>query len=319
MLRWLVLCLIVATPAAADTWPTRPVRLIVPFAPGGSTDVGARALAVALSIRIGQQVVVENRGGAGGLIGSDMVAKAAPDGHTLLWGTTAVMAIARHVYTRIPYDPEADFTPVSLVMRSWQMILGSPKLEANTLAELIAAAKARPGAFNFASGGNGSATHLYAERLKFEAGIDMVHVPFRGSGAAHADLLSGAVHALFESMPAAIGQVRSGQMKALAVTGPQRSPLAPNVPTVIEAGVPGFVTSAWFAMFAPAKLPPPVLEKLLEQVQAAAQDPEFRSRIGDIGLDVVASSPAELATTVREESARAAAVVQRIGLKLDPT
>jgi tripartite-type tricarboxylate transporter receptor subunit TctC len=316
--RRALLALPLAAPALAQGWqPARPLRLLVPFAPGGSVDLAARLLAEPLGQRLGQSVVVENRTGAGGAIGADAVAKAAPDGLTLLWGSSGVLSIAAALRGRLPYDPARDFAPVSLVMRAWHGLLASPRLGPLDLPQVLAMARARPGSLNIASGGTGSATHLLAERLKLIAGIDMVHVPYRGSGAVYPDLATGLVQLVFESLPVALAQSRGDSARLIAVSAPTRTPLAPEVPTLVESGVPGFVTSAWFGVLVPAATPEAVRSALGTAIREVATEAEFRRRALDAGLEVVASSAAEFAELLATETRDWAEVGARTGLKLD--
>ena len=307
-----------ATPGLAQGWqPARPLRLVVPFAPGGSVDLAARLLAEPLAVRLGQSVVVENRTGAGGAIGADAVAKAPPDGLTLLWGSSGVLSIAAALRGRLPYDPAKDFAPVSLVMRAWHGLLASQRLGAVDLPQVIAMARARPGTLNIASGGTGSATHLLAERLKLAAGVDMVHVPYRGSGAVYPDLATGLVQLVFESLPVALAQSRGDGARLIAVSAPARTPLAPGVPTLVESGIPGFVTSAWFGVLTPVATPGPIRDALGEAIREVSSVPEFRRRALDAGLEVVASSAAEFQDLLTAETRDWAEVGARTGLKLD--
>jgi tripartite-type tricarboxylate transporter receptor subunit TctC len=317
MRRRALLALPFATPALAQDWPTRPLRLIVPFAPGGSVDLAARLLAEPLGARLGQSVVVENRSGAGGAIGAEAVAKSAPDGLTLLWGSSGVLSIATALRGRLPYDPARDFAPVSLVLRAWHGLLATPRLGALDLPAILAQARARPGALNIASGGTGSATHLLAERLKLVAGVDLVHVPYRGSGAVYPDLAAGLVHLVFESLPVALAQSRGDAARLVAVSAPDRTPLAPAVPTLVESGLAGFVTSAWFGLLVPAATPEPIRVRLLEAVRAVGAEPEFRRRAVEAGMEVVASDPGAFAELLATETRDWAEVGARTGLRLD--
>jgi tripartite-type tricarboxylate transporter receptor subunit TctC len=301
----------------ANAWPSRPVRLIVPFAPGGSVDAGARLLAEPLGQRLGQSVVVENRAGGGGIVGAEAAVRAPADGHTLLWGSSAVVSIAAALRRNISYSPLTDLAPVSLVMRAWHALLGSPTLDARTLPEAIAHARRQPGVFNIASGGTGSATHLLAERLKLAAGIDLVHVPYRGSGQIYPDLASGRVHFAFESLPVALAQVRAGTARLLGVTAPERTPFAPEAPTLVENGVTGFVTSAWFGVLVSSGTPAEIRPAIEAAVISASADADFRSRSANAGFEVVASSAAEFATLIQSEVTAWTEVGERTGIRLD--
>jgi tripartite-type tricarboxylate transporter receptor subunit TctC len=320
LLRRSLLALPFATQARAQApaWaPARPLRLVVPFAPGGSVDLAARLLAEPLALRLGQSVVVENRTGAGGAIGADAVAKAAPDGLTLLWGSSGVLSIAAALRGRLPYDPARDFAPVSLVLRAWHGLLASPRLGALDLRAVLALARARPGQLNIASGGTGSATHLLAERLKLVAGVDIVHVPYRGSGAVYPDLATGLVQLVFESLPVALAQSRGDGARLIGVTAPARTPLAPEVPTLEESGLAGFVTSAWFGVLVPVATPAPIRTALEAALRDVAQEPDFARRARDAGLEVVGSDAAEFAALLERETRDWAEVGARTGLRLD--
>ncbi|MFN7634092.1 MAG: Bug family tripartite tricarboxylate transporter substrate binding protein [Acetobacteraceae bacterium] len=303
--------------ARANPWPVRPVRLIVPFAAGGSVDAGARLLAEPLGQRIGQSVVVENRAGAGGMVGAEATVRAPADGHTLLWGSSAVVSIAAALRRNLTYNPLTDLAPLSVVMRAWHGLLASPSLPATTLPEAIALARRQPGEFNIASGGTGSATHLLAERLKLAAGIDLVHVPYRGSGQIYPDLAGGRVHFAFESLPVALAQARAGMARLLGVTAPARTPLAPDVPTLVENGVTGFVTSAWFGVLVGSGTPAETRHAIEAAVVAASADAEFRTRSTSAGFEVVASTAGEFATLIQGEVAAWTEVGERTGIRLD--
>jgi tripartite-type tricarboxylate transporter receptor subunit TctC len=302
--------------AAAQGWPWRPVRLLVPFAPGGSVDAGARLFAEALGARIGQTVAVENRAGAGGAIGAEAVARAVPDGSLLLWGSSAVVSIAAALRRNLAYDPLRDLAPVSLVMRAWHGLLASPQMPAG-IAAALAEARAKPGQLNFASGGTGSATHLLGERLKLAAGLDLVHVPYRGSGQIYPDLANGRVHFAFESLPVALSQSRAGTARLIGVTAPARTRLAPETPTLVESGIAGFVTSAWFGLLVPSATPAPLRAAMEQAAIAAAGDAQFRSRSEAAGFEVVASTAQDFVSLIAEETAAWREVGARTGISLD--
>jgi len=312
----LLLPALLARPALGQSWPSRPLRLIVPFAPGGSVDAGARLLADALGTRIGANVVVENRAGAGGAIGAEAVARAAPDGHTLLWGSSAVVSIAAALRRGLAYDPLNDLAPISLVMRAWHGLLATPALPGD-LRAVLEHVRARPGALNIASGGTGSATHLLAERLKLAAGLDLVHVPYRGSGQIYPDLANGRVHLAFESLPVALARSRAGTARLIGVTAPARSALSPETPTLVESGITGFVTSAWFGVLLPAATPAPLRGAVEQAIVVAAGDTGFRTRSEAAGFDVVGSSAADFSGLIADETAAWREVGARTGLQLD--
>jgi tripartite-type tricarboxylate transporter receptor subunit TctC len=246
---------VVAACASAQTYPTRPIRLVVPFPAGGTTDILAREVGDRLSRSFGQSVVVDNRPGAGGNIGSDLVAKSAPDGYTLLMGTVGTHAINPSLYTRMPYDHVKDFVPIILVAGVPNVLEVTPSLPVNSVADLIKLAKEKPGQLNFASSGNGTSIHLSGELFKTMAGVDMTHVPYKGSAPALTDLMGGQVQLMFDNLPSSLQQIKAGKLRAIAVTSAQRAPALPNVPTIAESGLPGFEASSWFGLLAPAGTP----------------------------------------------------------------
>ena len=320
MLRMLIagLALALAAPASAQTYPTKPVKIVVPYTPGGATDIFARLVAQKLSQPLGQQVVVENRPGAGGNIGADIVAKAEPDGHTLVMATVATHAINPGLYARMPYDAVRDFEPVAFVAGVPNVMEVNPKnVKAKSVPEFIAEAKAEPGKFSVASSGNGTSIHLSAELFKQMTGVDMVHVPYKGSAPAVNDLIAGQVDVMFDNLPASIQHIRAGTLRPLAVTSAERSPALPDVPTVAESGVPGYEASSWFALYAPARTPKEIVERLNAEVRTALEDPDMRKRFADLGGDIRPMSPAELAAFQKAELEKWAKVVKLSGAKAE--
>ena len=302
--------------AAQPAYPSRPVRVIVPFTPGGTTDIFARLVADRLSQAMGQQFVVENRGGAGGNIGTDAVAKAPPDGYTLVMGTVGTHAINSSLYARMPYDPLTDFEPVAFTAGVPNLMVVSPKtVKAATVAEFVAEAKGRK--LNMASSGNGTSIHLSGEMFKGAAGIDMAHVPYRGSAPAINDLIGGQVDVMFDNLPSCIEQVRAGNLRALAVTSATRSPAIPDAPTLAESGFPGFDATSWFALFAPKGTPDAITERINAEVRKALQTEDLKKRFADLGGDIRLLSRAELMDYVRSEHAKWAAVVKASGARLE--
>jgi tripartite-type tricarboxylate transporter receptor subunit TctC len=293
------------------------VRLIVPFPAGGSTDIVGRIVAQKLGERLGQQVIVDNRGGAGGTIGSEAAAKAAPDGYTLLIGTTSTHAVAPSAYAKVGYDPVKDFVAVAQVGVTPYLLVVNPQVKANTLAEFIALARAQPGKLNYASAGNGTTTHLAMEMLKDAAKIDLVHVPYKGNAPADLAILGGEVQALFGSMPALLQNAKAGKVRSLAVGTPKRSPALPEVPTVAESGFPGFEAALWLGVFAPAGTPAAVVERLQRELVAIAAQPDFIEALAKNGAEPPGVAPREFPALVRDELARYGKVVKAIGLKLD--
>jgi len=313
----LALTLLPAVTALAQTYPTRPIRWIVTYPPGGPTDVVARAIGAKLTEAWGQQVVIDNRAGAGGVIGTDLAAKAVPDGYTLLFGTSAGLTINPALSSKLPYDAIKDFAPVSLLVLNPQLLVLNNAVPANTMKELIAYAKARPGQLNYASVGQGSPNHLGMELLKALAHIEIVHVPYKGTGPAITDLLGGQVQLMFNSMPSVLPLIKSGKLKGLAVGSAQRSPAIPDIPTVAEAGVPGFENVTWYGMFAPARTPHDIIVKLNQQVVKILAEPEMAQRLASQGAEPRSSTPEELVKFMRVESARWKKVIQAAGIKLE--
>ena len=315
-----VLCQFFATlaPAHAQSdYPNKPIRMIIGFPPGGSTDIIGRVVATKLGDRLGQKVVVENRAGAGGTIGADAAAKAAPDGYTLTIGTTSTHAVAPGVYTKLAYDPIKSFAPVSLVAITPYLLVVNPKVEAQNLKEFVALAKREPGKMNFASAGNGSTTHLSMEMLKGAAGIDLQHVPYKGNAQADLAVIGNEVQALFGSMPALLQNAKAGKVRALAVGTAQRSPALPEVPTVAELGYPGFEATLWLGVFAPAGTPKPIVDRLNKTLVEIVATDDFKALMERNGADPISNSPEQFASMLRAELERYGKVVKTLGLRLD--
>lgn len=300
---------------AADNYPSRPVRLIVPFAPGGGADFMGRLVAHNLNEQRGYTVVVDNRGGAGGAIGGSIVAAAAPDGYTLVLAnnTTHVMIVATN--RKPPYDPVRDFTPISMVTYAPQLLVTSVKIPVRTTQELVAYAKARPGVLNYASGGNGSQTHLAGELFRINTGTDVRHIPYKGTGPGFTALISGEAHFMFVSMPAAIPHIRAGRIQALAVTGTKHSALMPEMPTLGEAGVRGFEINPWFGVLGPPWMPLPIVKKLNADLVAAIRSAETRERLATQGAEPIGSTPAEFSDSIAREVAQWTRIAENIGLR----
>jgi tripartite-type tricarboxylate transporter receptor subunit TctC len=294
------------------------VRLVVPFVAGGTTDIFARLVGERLAQSLGQQFIIDNRGGAGGNIGADAVAKADPDGYTLVMGTVGTHAINASLYAKMPYDPLTDFAPVAYVAGVPNLLVVNPKnVKATTVQDFIAEAKASPRKLNMASSGNGTSIHLSGELFKQMAGVDMPHVPYRGSGPAINDLVGGQVDVMFDNLPSSIEQVRAGNLRAIAVTSAQRSPAIPDKPTLAESGLPGFEATSWFAMFAPKGTPTEITAKLNQEVRKALEDPGVAKRFADLGGEIRPMSPDELMAYVRSEREKWAKVVTASGAKVD--
>jgi tripartite-type tricarboxylate transporter receptor subunit TctC len=296
--------------AAGAAWPERPIRLIVGQAPGGATDIVARPFAARLAAELGQPIVVDNRAGAGGIIGAALVAAAPPDGYTLLVGTNGPIAISPHVVPGLQYDPLRDFAAVALFSEVPYVFVVHPSVKAATLGELIALARAKPGALHFGSSGQAGTPHLCGELLKVLTGIDIVHVPFRGGAPAQVDLLAGRVQMYCAGFPGLLPHIRAGKLRALAFTAPRRSDLMPELPTAAEAGVKGFEVSAWNGVLAPARTPKAVVERLHAAIAAVARRPEFEAELKARGVESLVLGPREFQAYIRRESERWARVVK---------
>jgi len=312
----LVLGLLAALPAWAQDWPAKPVRFIVPYPPGGGTDVIARIVQHPLSEALGQAIVIENRGGAGGAVGTEAAARSAPDGYTFLF-TLSSHTINPLLY-KLNFDVERDFTPVSLIVSVPQLIATQPDAPIKSMQDVVAMAKAHPGSLNFASVGNGTPAHIAGELLKLRTGIDIVHIPYKGGGPAIADTLGGQVSMAIVSMPAAMAHVRAGKLRALAVTTLRRNPGAPEIPTVAEAlNIPDYEVDSWYAMFAPAKTPPEIVARMQKEIARAVQLPDVKPKLLEQGADPVGSTPEELDRVVKSELRRWAEVIREAKIKLD--
>ncbi|RLK31008.1 tripartite-type tricarboxylate transporter receptor subunit TctC [Cupriavidus plantarum] len=302
--------------ATAQEWPTKPIRMIVPYPPGGPTDIVARVVGQKLSERLGQTIVVDNRPGAGGNIGADTVAKSAPDGYTLLVATTA-HAINMTLFTKPGYSTSKDFAPVSMLTSGPLVLVTAPSTPAKNVAELIALARAKPGAITFASSGNGQSTHLAAELFDSMAGVKMTHVPYKGSAPALTDVMAGQATVMFDTMLSSMPFVRDGKLKALAVTGTARSPAAPDVPTMAEAGVAGYEATAWNALLVPANTPPAVVNRLSDALKAVLTQEDVRARFATQGFAAAWTSPADTGTFIAREIDKWGKVVKASGATVD--
>jgi tripartite-type tricarboxylate transporter receptor subunit TctC len=305
-----------AAGAQAPEWPSRPVRFIVPYPPGGPTDIMGRIVAQAVQGPLGQPFVVENRAGANGLIGSEQAARATPDGSTFLVNASAHV-IVPHLTPNMPIDMLADFAPVTNIAAVPLWLVVNPALPVRNVAEFIAYARANPGRIAYASSSQGGAPHLAGELFKLMTGTDLVHVPYRGSGPAGQDLIAGTVQAMFDSVPASAGAVRDGRLRALGVTTRNRIAPFPDLPTIAEAGVPGYEISTWYGIWAPARTPPAIIGRLQQAVATAARNPETRARFDALGAEPVADSPEDYARFVRAEYDRWGKLVRDARIKLD--
>jgi tripartite-type tricarboxylate transporter receptor subunit TctC len=311
----LLACLPLAL-AAQSAYPNKPIRMIVPFPPGGPTDVLGRIVAQKLSESLGQQVVIENRPGASGMIGAEMVAKAPPDGYTLLTNAS-LHVINPSLYPQMNFDALRDFAPVSLIAQVPLILVVNPGLPAKSVAELIALGKAQPNLLNFGSSGNATAPHLAGESFKIATGVQMQHVPYKGSAPALTDLIGGQVQLIFDSMPSAMPHVKSGKIKALAVTTAKRSPTVPDLPTIAESGVPGFAISTWYGVWAPAGTPRDIVNKISAEIATALQQPAVRERLASLGAEPVGNTPDEFAAYCQSELPKWAKIVRESGAKVD--
>jgi tripartite-type tricarboxylate transporter receptor subunit TctC len=301
----------------AQSWPAKPLRMIVPFPPGGAVDISARAIGAELTRSLGQQVIADNRVGAGGNIAAEAAARAAPDGYTLFMATSAILAINPALYTKVPFDPVNDFSPVSLVVSSDNILVLHPAVPAKSILELVALAKANPGTYSYASAGNGSSTHLAAEMFKMLAGVDLLHVPYKGGPPAVTALLAGEVHMNFDLIPSALPHIRSGKMRALGVAGARRSPLLPELPVISENGVPGYESSVWFGVVVPAGTPQPIVSRLSADIARGVQQPELRERLTNMGYEVTSTTPEQMSAMIRAEIPKWARVVKAAGVRIE--
>ena len=306
-----------AAGAMAQGFPTKPLRLIVSFVPGGPTDIVARVVAGKMSDGLGQPIIVENRGGAGGTIGADVAAKSPGDGYTLLLGTISTLGVAPSVYPNLPYDPVKSFAPVSLLTNAWFVIGANQSGVPDTLQEFVAQAKASPSKFNFASNGAGNITHIAGEMFNNMAGIKTVHIPYKGSAPAAVDVAAGRAHIQFDVLTAFQQHIAAGNIKALALAGPKRDPKLPNVPTTTEAGMPGFQLSAWFGLVATAGSPVPVVRRLNAEVQKSLAASDVRDSIQKLALEPAGGTPEQFAAQIIFENDRWPTIVKAAGIKLE--
>jgi tripartite-type tricarboxylate transporter receptor subunit TctC len=301
--------------AGAQAYPSKTIRLMVPFPPGGSTDIVARIVAQKLGAQLGQSVVIENRGGAGGTLGTAVVAKAAPDGYSLVIGTTSTHVVAPSVYQKLEYDPVKDFAPISLIAVTPYLLVVNPAVKANTVKDLVGLMQASPGKMNYASAGVGSTTHLAMEMLKSASSTYALHIPYNGNGPAGTAVIAGQVEILFGSLPALLPHAKSGRVRAIAVGTPKRSPSLPDVPTVAESGYAGFDASLWLAFMAPAGTPAALVDRLHKEIVAAVNAKETSEALDKAGAEPLTSTPAELAAMIKDGVSKYAKVVKAAGVK----
>jgi tripartite-type tricarboxylate transporter receptor subunit TctC len=322
--RWTTAVILTATvlvalsmsAARAQDYPSRPVRVVVPFSPGGAVDGPMRVIAQELSKRLGAQVIVDNKPGAGATIGTDVVAKASPDGYTLLLASQT-NAISATLYPKLSYDPIEDFTPISLLGREPGVLVVHPSLPVKTFQEFVAYVKERPGRIDYASSGNGSGQHLFVALLASMTGMKMNHVPYRGSGQATADLLGGQVQVSIPGTAGMVGHIKAGKLRALAVTGAKRSPQLPEVPTVMESGVPDYEAYVWMGLLAPKGTPAPIIDKLFRELTQVLATSEVKTYMASAGIEIVGSTPAEFGVFFRSEKELWARVIRETGAKID--
>ena len=318
LLETIVIALCTIAAAQAQPWPSKPVRLVVAYPPGGGIDVLGRQLAEKLTPVWGQPVVVENKPGANTILATDAVAKSPADGHTILLTTDATFSINPHLYARLPFDPQHDFVPVTMLVLLQQLLVANPTLPANTLADLVRLAKEKPGAINYASYGSGSQPHLSGEMLKYKAGIDLTHVPYKGISLAVPAVMAGEVQLTFAGIATSMPQLKSGRIKPIAIGGMKRSPLLPEVPTFAELGFPEVETHAWFGLFVPAGSPQEAVQRIYRDTRAIIDEPQFRQKqLIDKGYEVAGSAPQEFAAYIRTDSEHRARAVQISGAKAE--
>ncbi|HKB82555.1 MAG TPA: tripartite tricarboxylate transporter substrate binding protein [Burkholderiales bacterium] len=304
-------------PLNAQGYPEKTIRLIVPYSPGGTADMLARTISQTMAESLGQQIIIDNRPGAGGNIGADLVAKAAPDGYTLLMGTVATHAINPHLYPDLPYDAAKDFAPIILLATLPNLLVVNSSLAAKDVKDLIALAKSKPGELAFASAGNGTSQHLSGELFKKMTGVDMTHIPYKGSAPAVTDLIGGQVQLMFDNIPSSLPHVRAGKLRALAVTGPRRSPVLPDLPTLSEAGLPGFSITSWFALLAPARTPAKILLRLNKEAEKAIGSKELRRKWMAQGIEPAGGTSEQLAAFMRTEAPKWEKIVRRSGARVE--
>jgi tripartite-type tricarboxylate transporter receptor subunit TctC len=313
----LILLLVMPAALTAQQYPSKPIRFIVPFAPGGGTDLVARMLAQRLPEALGQPVVVDNRGGAGGIIGAELAARAPADGYTLMLGSPGPLTINPNLNAKLPYDSLRDFAPVTLATISPFVLVLHPSVPAASVKDLVALARAKPGQLNYGSSGNGAVNHFSAEQFKALAGVNLVHVPYKGSGPATLDLVAGRLHLTFENLPTVLPHVKSGKLKMLAVGTKSRSAFVPEYPTIAEAGVPGYESSTAFGVLVPAKTPAAIVARLNRESVKLLHGSEMKERLAAQGLEAVGSTPAEYAAHIKEELARYGRIARAAGIRTD--
>ncbi len=313
----IALALLLPLGAAAQNYPHKPIRLVVPFTPAGAVDIASRAIAIELLKQLGQPVSVENKPGAGGNLGAAEVARAAPDGYTLLMTTSGIQAINPALYAKMPFDPNKDLVPVAALVSLNNVLVLHPSVPAKSVNEVIALAKKDPGKWTYASSGNGTSIHMSGAMFTQLTGTDLLHIPYKGSGPAVTDLLAGQVNMMFDNIPSSLPHFRAGKLRALATTGAKRDPALPDLPTIAEAGVPGYESGVWFGIAAPAGTPKEIISKLNAAALRGARSPEFGKRMKDLGYNLIPGSAEEMAAMLKAELARWAPIVKSSGAKID--
>ena len=317
MSRWFLLCLLFSLGASAQEWPNRTVRIVVPFSPGGIADTSARAIAEKLGARLGQSVLIENKPGAAGNIGTEQVARSAPDGYTLLLGYDGTIVVNPHVYAKIGFDVLRDFAPVTKLGDAGVIVVAHPSVPANNLREFIALARTKPGTFSYGSAGTGSSAHLACELLSQRTGTNLVHVPYKGGGQAIADAIGGQIPLACTAVAGANQFMRQGRLKGLGLSSAKRAAGAPEVPTFIESGLPGFVVDSWVGILAPAGTPRSIVDKLYAEITALLQTPEVRERYAVLGIEPVGNAPGEFAAQIRADLDRWGPVVKQANIRIE--
>jgi tripartite-type tricarboxylate transporter receptor subunit TctC len=306
-----------AAPVAAQNYPSKPIRLICPFTPAGSVDIASRAIANELTKTLGEPVTVENRPGAGGNLGGEAAARSAPDGYTLFMTTSGIQAINPALYSKMNFDPNKDLVPVAALVSLNNVLVLNPGVKANSVKEVIALAKAEPGKLAYASSGNGTSIHMSGAMFTQLTGIDMIHIPYKGSAGALTDLLSGQVQVMFDNIPSSLPHIKSGKLRALATTGAKRDPALPDLPTIAEAGVPGYESGVWFGLTVPAGTPKEIIARLNADAVKGAKSADFVKRMGDLGYNMIPGSPEAMAELIKIEIARWTPIVKASGAKAD--
>ncbi|HYT98577.1 MAG TPA: tripartite tricarboxylate transporter substrate binding protein [Casimicrobiaceae bacterium] len=312
-----VVAFALSTFAVAQTWPAKPIKWIVPFAPGGTTDILARTIGEKLTVALGQPVIVENKPGAGGGVGAEFTAKAPPDGYTIMGGTISTHAINASLYKSLPYDPVKDFVPITLIVRLPNLLVVNPDIPAKNVTELITLLKANPGKYSFASSGNGTSQHLSGELFKSMAGVDMQHIPYKGSPPALQDVVGGQVAMTFDNITTAWPLAKGGKLRALAVTTAKRSAVAPDVPTLSESGLAGYEIGSWQGVFAPAGTPPAIVKRLNAEIVKIINMPDVKEKLIGLGAEPVGNTSEEFAALVKTEVVKWAEVVKKSGARID--